>query len=199
VTHFFETDLQLDVELLRPLIRTRDIEPRKVVRWWELVSEMKSQVLRLAAPRGVFKFFSSRSAAEQLGSPDNPCALPRRFQGAEVIGLFGLTLGDKVERHASDLFALENYPEGYLTDLLGTYALTELQKKMLEKAKVTKEVADLIAGPQIQPGSRSWPLSAHQKFMQMLPLGDIGITMLESLALRPAKSKTFGCGFWRNE
>lgn len=164
------------------------------------MSEMKSQVLELANPRGVFRFCSIGSGLAPLSIEHNSInrdVLPDRFRSADVIGLFGLTLGNRVERRATELFSEGRYPEGYLIDVLGSYGLTELQMKLLAKAKSASEVADLRAGTQVQPGSRNWPLEVQQHFFELLPLEDVGIRMLDSLGLCPAKSKTFGCSFWR--
>lgn len=198
--HFFEATLKLDLRLLRPLIRMHGAEPRKVLRWWDLVAEMKSLVLELAAPRGVFKFFSLKSIDDQFVIEGNvPLRLlsAQKLRGAEIMGLFGITLGDKLERRATKLFSEGNYPKGYLVDLLGTYALTELQTQLLDRAKDRNEVAQFVAGPGLQPGSAHWPIESQRLFFELLPLEQIGIGLLDSLSLCPAKSKTFGYGFWR--
>lgn len=159
---------------------------------------MRKKALDLITPRATFQLFALKEVGSQFFiNEDQVLGVKEKLHGADKMAFFGITMGDEVEKESSRLFNDGSYPEGYLLNVLGTYALTELQSVTFRAATKLVEAEFLKPGPIMQPGSRNWALDDQRLFFDLLPLEDMGMSLLESLATSPAKSKTFGCGFWR--
>ena len=198
--HFLELPVLSDERRLWAFTKLRNPNPRRAAQWWTCIREMRELALELIAPRVVFNFFPLCLRDGQLYIGDHRplgITVSKRWQSAELIALFGLTLGGDLEKRSSDFFARGDYLKGYLLDLLGTCALVELQSRALREAADTVLANGYNRGPGLQPGSRSWSLDDQHLFFELLPLEQLGMKLLGSLSSSPAKSKTFGCGFCR--
>ena len=153
-------------------------------------------------PRGTFRVFdlvSVEGPTVRLG--DGICLAGLRqahlFKGAAKIALCGFTLGGTLEQRCNSLALAGDHPESSLLSLIGDCALAEGQAKLLEEVAV-RLGGTFARGTTLQPGAAYWGIEANKIFFEALPLASLGMTMMESFALHPAKSKTFACAF-RNE
>ena len=109
-----------------------------------------------------------------------------------------VTLGGGLEARANALAQAGDYPEATLLGLIGDCAVAEAQARLERAAEQALAQEGLRRGVSLQPGAQYWPLEANRVFDELLPLQDLGIRVLESLALSPSKSKTFASAFARS-
>jgi hypothetical protein len=122
----------------------------------------------------------------------------RLLKNAERIALCGVTIGARLEKLSNSLATGGDLAEGSLLSMIGDCALAECQVK-LQTAVLERLGSAVTMGVALQPGAQYWDIQGNTVFFEVLPLESMGISLLDSYALSPGKSKTFACIFTKNE
>ena len=112
-----------------------------------------------------------------------------------VVGL--VTIGDRIERRASELLAAGETTRALLLDAAGSAAVEEAADRL--GAIIAGDdgqapiLQDRIAhvSCRISPGYGRWPISAQQRLFAVLPHAGLGVLLLPSMMMVPRKSISF--------
>jgi len=197
-------NLALEKRRLWARLRIRGSKIRRTLDWFGMVDRITLEARSLMEPRGAFRLLSLQEVEPGLVRLAGGVELPnlrqaRHFGKAEKIALCALTLGSRLEEHANALAMAGDHPEASVFSIIGDCALTEAQEKLKTLAEKSLRGSGLRAGVVLQPGAQYWNIEGNAIFRSVLPLGALGIRVLDSFALAPSKSKTFACVFSRPE
>jgi len=172
---------------------------RRTLAWWQMVDAWAEEARKVIQPLGTFRFF------ELQGMADNEVFLSegirlrylrqtRLLKNAERIALCGVTIGARLEKLSNSLATGGDLAEASLLSMIGDCALAEGQVK-LQNTALERLGSALSIGVALQPGAQYWDIQGNTVFFEVLPLESMGVSLLDSYALSPGKSKTFACVF----
>lgn len=105
------------------------------------------------------------------------------------------TIGEELEEHAKQVSASGMVLEAYVYDLLALGVLEKIGQKINLIAEEYGAKHGWGVSPFLSPGSvHGWELDNQHNLIELLPIGDIGITKTEAGALSPFKSLTLLTG-----
>lgn len=147
----------------------------------EVVDEARSRV-RAA---GLFLSLPVGKAEELSLEPIDAAGL--------IIGL--VTIGDDIERRASELIAAGETTRALLFDAAGSAAVEEAADRLgsiiAGDDDAESRVARAHVSCRISPGYGRWPVSAQRKLFDLLPHAILGVGLLPSMLMVPRKSISF--------
>ena len=158
-----------------------------------LVRALSVEAGSLVAARGVYRRLPVEAASDVGLEPMEAAGL--------VIGL--VTIGDAIERRASDLADAGNVTAAVILDAIGSVAVEEAANRLSACAvsdrrrhpgpptpSAERDKAPAISC-RISPGYGRWPLTAQPKLFEQLPHAAIAVALLPSLLMVPRKSISF--------
>ena len=126
------------------------------------------------------------------GQNDEDNVLMHIYPRSKNLELFALTLGEKVSTKIEHLFEDNDYPMGYMLDLIASItaenATVVLQDKNLENLKKDKLAGEDTRILSYSPGYCGWHISGQKKLFAHLKPEKIGITLNASFLMTPLKS-----------
>lgn len=148
-----------------------------------LLEPAVAEAWSLIAPRGVHRVVPrERAALLGLAAGSGACL---------AIGL--VTIGPALERRVSELLALGQETRALLLDAAGSAAVEEaaedLERRIHERGEAPARARP--ASRRVSPGYGSWPVTAQRALFEMLPHGEIGVSLLPSCLMSPRKSVSF--------
>ncbi len=115
----------------------------------------------------------------------------RLFAEAQEVVLAVYTIGPLLEARAAEYQAARNYVLGFALDLVGSAAVDEVGQVAYGLIEDLARGKGLRASIPLNPGTSHWPLSGNKVLAELVPLGDIGMEMLDSGLMHPFKSISF--------
>lgn len=113
------------------------------------------------------------------------------FKGAELLIVAVGTIGPTLEEEVSRLFAENEYMDAMVLDAIGSVAVEETCQFL--RYLVCRSFGDeqgLKIGPSLSPGYQYWDIKEQRVIFDMLPAGDIDVTLTESCLMVPRKSES---------
>jgi hypothetical protein len=115
----------------------------------------------------------------------------RLFAEAHEVVLAVYTIGPLLEARAAEYQAARNYVLGFALDLVGSAAVDEVGQVAYGLIEDLARGKGLRASIPLNPGTSHWPLSGNKVLAELVPVGDIGMEMLDSGLMHPFKSISF--------
>ncbi len=113
------------------------------------------------------------------------------FAGAERLVLTVGTIGAALEDEVSRLFAASEYVDALVLDAIGSVAVEEVCQYV--RSRICRRYGDeegLQVGPSLSPGYQYWDLRDQRVIFDLLPAGEIGVSLTESCLMIPRKSES---------
>ena len=140
-----------------------------------------AEARRLADGRGAHLALAPERAGE-LGLPP---------VSAEALAIGVATVGDAIERRASELMALGEPASALALDAAGSAAADEAADRL--SAIIVGRGGEAPEGVacRLSPGYEGWPLEAQRRLLGLLPAAEVGVALTPSLLMVPRKSVSF--------
>jgi hypothetical protein len=135
-----------------------------------------------AIGRGVVEFDGGLSVSGRM--------LPHLMEGAEGAVFLVATAGDAVGSRVSELFAGDRPVEAIVLDAAGSAIAMNVQSKAVTEIADERKGAGFLVGPCLVPGNEYWDLEGQRTIFDVLPAGEIGVRLLDSLQMDPQKSQS---------
>ena len=110
------------------------------------------------------------------------------MRGASSLVLFLVTIGDGIEKEASDLTSGKDPLKGYLLDRLGSFAIESLAENMEKKLRKDYSINKKSVSSRFSPGYCDWPIEDQFKMAKILDFSKAGVTLTEGCMMAPKKS-----------
>lgn len=186
----FAIDIALDRKRLWSQLRIDGSKPRRTLDWFHLIDCYADEARRLVEARAAYRFLGLDGALTL-----EPLAHTRFLEDATHVAVGALTLGPNLEARCNELAMAGDHPEASVLSMIGDAALIEGQGKVRRIMRAALPAPEWVLGPMLQPGASYWGLEANAVIGAHLPLDHLGMTVLDSCALKPLKSKIFVCPF----
>jgi hypothetical protein len=126
------------------------------------------------------------------GNNEKDNVLMHVYPRAENLELFALTIGEEVSTKIELLFHENEYPLGYMLDLIASIAADNaaviMEKINLEKLRIENLVNEHTHVLGYSPGYCGWHISGQKKLFAHLNPGKIGISLNANYLMTPLKS-----------
>lgn len=114
--------------------------------------------------------------------------IARYLRGSDTVCLFLATIGDSVEKKASELMSKGDHLSGYIFDRIGSFAvesLAENTEKLLRKSYNKKNKSISI---RFSPGYCDWPIEGQFAMDRILKFKKAGVELTKNCMMVPKKS-----------
>jgi len=112
----------------------------------------------------------------------------RHLHGSSVIALFACTAGSEITNWAAECNRKSNSIHAYLVDSLGSISVERAMDIIQRKLAETVSESGLHITNRYSPGYCGWALPEQRKLFDLLPEGFCGITLTDSMLMKPIKS-----------
>jgi hypothetical protein len=149
-----------------------------------MVQEAETLGRELIKPQGVYRILQ-RPELDRL-SP---------LSGEKFAALGICTIGPYLEARVGELMSTGREPEGYVLDAVGSVAADEVADVINAKICHWAASQGLASSPRFSPGYGDWQLEEQRAIFQLLPAGEIGMSLNPSCMMIPRKSVSFAITF----
>jgi len=151
----------------------------------------------LMRPRAVLRTVPVVCDGDQLTADDVTLTIPRiaeRWGAIDEITAGVCTIGDALERRASELWDARELPLAMMLDSVGSGAVESLaeyvndllcQEGLVRGVKVTNRVS---------PGYGGWDVAEQRSLWRLCPAGAVGVTINDACFMSPTKTITILVG-----
>lgn len=163
-----------------------------------LRQEVVAEGLALAAPASIHAVYAVTGVRHNRllldGGVIDDAWFADMMAPAHSLVLAVCTIGPALERRASAYTAAGDAARAYMLDAVGT-GLVELTRcgLLLDIEAMAAAQGDEASVP-LSPGDTQWPLPQQQRLFDLLPAGEIGVTLSPQFLMRPLKSVSLAVG-----
>lgn len=157
------------------------------------VDECMRKARALAVPRHIYvekKITQLKPEAIELeGSVAfHTCKVSSFINGATHLVLFLVTIGDGIEKEASDLTQGKDPLKGYLLDRIGSFAAESLADNMEKRLHKDYAAHKKSVSSRFSPGYCDWKIEEQFKLASMVDFSKIGVVLTEGCMMVPKKT-----------
>ena len=151
----------------------------------------------LMQPRAVLRTLPVRREGDRLTAAGVTLTIPHiaeRWGAVDEIVAGVCTIGDALERRASELWDARELPLAMMVDSVGSAAvesLAEYANDLLCQAAIPGGVK---VTNRVSPGYAGWDAGEQASLFRLCPGGPIGVTLNEACVMTPGKSISFLVG-----
>lgn len=157
-------------------------EPAETTR--QMIEEAEKLGRELAVPRGVYRILQAPET-DRLGPLKNE----------QQAGLGICTIGPGLEEKVKELMSTGQEPEGYILDAVGSVAAEATADVVNARICHWADGQNLRATPRFSPGYGDWSLEEQRQIFDLLPAGEVGMSLNPSCMMIPRKSVSFAVRF----
>jgi hypothetical protein len=199
ITDFIQTcqlkfdDLELDVSDLEDFIGfSSGFTPEPFI---EIISEILNETNKLINPLGgyaVYDHVQVDTTNKQVIISDvifkTRSVVTRQLDKATSIAVFACTAGAALSELAAEHNRKGNTIHAYMIDSLGSIAVERAMDIIQENLKTVMAERGLRITNRYSPGYCNWNIREQEKLFGLLPANFCGISLTESLLMKPIKS-----------
>ncbi len=184
---------KLDVNEIIRLAGGGDIDQnpaiRKSLEWAILESTA------LIDGKGIYRIFPASDNSDHISITPNPgetITFPfpgtSPTTGVEAVVVFVTTISSALEKEVKRQFNQGNQLEALFLDSAGSTAAEGVAAQLAQIVERENEGNNWRTGYRFSPGYCTWDMEIQWDIFRMLPAGDIGVELTESLLMLPRKS-----------
>jgi hypothetical protein len=114
--------------------------------------------------------------------------------GAAEIAVGVCTVGEGISERVRELQKDRRLLVGLLLDELGSWAVDSVRQQVCRRLQVEAEGLGLRVSTSLSPGESAWGLQDQPVLFSLVDAGAIGVSLGESLVMRPLKSLSYVIG-----
>lgn len=120
--------------------------------------------------------------------------LPSVLREAEEVAVAVCTVGPRLERKVTDYFNGGESLRGLLLDGIGSAAVDTLSFELCQFVSAEASLRGYQASSPLCPGGPTFPLSEQWRLFELVPAGEIGVSLTSSGVMVPRKSLSMVVG-----
>ena len=170
----------------------------------ELIYEILSEAETRINPTGGYVIFSDLfidNSAKRIGLGDTTFAtgpiVTKHLEKSSSVAVFACTVGKEVSEWAASIHKKGNSVLSYLIDSLGSIAVESAMDQIQAKLKENMAKKGLLITNRYSPGYCGWDTQEQKHLFGLLPEKFCGISLTESMLMKPIKSVSWMVGIGR--
>jgi len=151
----------------------------------------------LMEPRAVLRTFPVRREGDRLTAAGVTLTIPRiaeRWGAVDEIVAGVCTIGDALERHASELWDARELPLAMMLDSVGSGAVESLAEYVNDQLCQEGIARGVKVTNRVSPGYGGWDVAEQRLLWQLCAGDDVGVTLNEACFMTPTKTITILVG-----
>jgi hypothetical protein len=160
-----------------------------------IIREILSVSEKLVKPEGGYALFENIDINREnnttvIGDVElgTKSIVTRHMNKSGFIAVFACTAGAEISKLASDYNRKGNTVHAYIADSIGSIAVEHAMNKIQEQLKLLMEDQGLKITNRYSPGYCGWELKEQSKLFGLLPENFCGISLSDSMLMKPIKS-----------
>jgi hypothetical protein len=118
----------------------------------------------------------------------------KQLKGASHLLVGVVTIGDLLEKKASELFSQGEYPRALALDVIGTVAVEDFSRKVRKLARQEVIEQGFKTSRHFSPGYSGWEVSQQEIVFKSIPSDNIGVRLSKGFMMLPQKSLSWVIG-----
>ena len=151
----------------------------------------------LMEPRAVLRTFPVRREGDRLTAAGVTLTIPRiaeRWGAVDEIVAGVCTIGDALERRASELWDARELPLAMMVDSVGSAAVESLAEYVNDQLCQEGIARGVKVTNRVSPGYGGWDVAEQRSLWQLCPGDGVGVTLNEACFMTPTKTITILVG-----
>jgi hypothetical protein len=161
----------------------------------KIISEILSESENLVKPEGGYALFKNINVNHEnkttiIGDVElnTKSIVTRHMDKSGFIAVFACTAGSGISKLASEYNKKGNTVHAYIADSIGSIAVEHAMNKIQEQLKLLMDEQGLKITNRYSPGYCGWELKEQSKLFALLPEKFCGISLSDSMLMKPIKS-----------
>jgi hypothetical protein len=170
-----------------------------------IIREILLEAEKLVIPQGGYAVFNNigihrENSTTVIGDAElaTKSIVTRHMDKAGLMAVFACTAGAEISKLASEYNRKGHTVHAYIADSLGSIAVEYAMDKIQESLKSLMEEQGLKITNRYSPGYCGWELKEQAKLFGLLPEHFCGISLSESMLMKPIKSVSGIIGIGRD-
>ena len=151
----------------------------------------------LMQPRAVLRTLPARREGDRLTAAEVTLTIPRiaeRWGAVDEIVAGVCTIGDALERRASELWDARELPLAMMVDSVGSAAVESLAEYVNDQLCQEGIARGVKVTNRVSPGYGGWDVAEQRSLWQLCPGDAVGVTLNEACFMTPTKTITILVG-----
>jgi hypothetical protein len=151
----------------------------------------------LMLPRAVLRTFPVQREGDRLTAAGVTLTIPHiaeRWGPVEEIVAGVCTIGDALERHASELWDARELPLAMMLDSVGSGAVESLAEYVNDQLCQEGIARGVKVTNRVSPGYGGWDVAEQRLLWQLCPGDEVGVALNEACFMTPTKTITILVG-----
>ena len=151
----------------------------------------------LMEPRAVLRTLPVRREGDRLTAAGVTLTIPRiaeRWGAVDEIVAGVCTIGDALERRASELWDARELPLAMMVDSVGSAAVESLAEYVNDQLCQEGIARGVKVTNRVSPGYGAWDVAEQRSLWRLCPGDDVGVTLNEACFMTPTKTITILVG-----
>jgi hypothetical protein len=170
-----------------------------------IIREILQETEKMVRPEGGYAVFESISIHREnyttvIGDVElgTKSIVTRHMDKSALIAVFACTAGAEISKLASEYNRKGHTVHAYIADSLGSITVEHAMDKIQERLKLLMEEQGLKITNRYSPGYCGWELKEQAKLFSLLPENFCGISLSDSMLMKPIKSVSGIIGIGRD-
>jgi len=160
-----------------------------------IIREILAESEKLVRPEGGYALYKSICVNREnnttiIGDIElgTKSIVTRHMDKAGLIAVFACTAGAEISKLASEYNKKGHTVHAYIADSIGSIVVEHAMNKIQERLKLQMEEKGLKITNRYSPGYCGWELKEQSKLFGLLPENFCGISLSDSMLMKPIKS-----------
>jgi hypothetical protein len=160
-----------------------------------IIREILAESEKLVRPEGGYELYKSICVNREnnttiIGDVElgTKSIVTRHMDKAGLIAVFACTAGAEISKLASEYNKKGHTVHAYIADSIGSIVVEHAMNKIQERLKLQMEEKGLKITNRYSPGYCGWELKEQSKLFGLLPENFCGISLSDSMLMKPIKS-----------
>jgi hypothetical protein len=170
-----------------------------------IIREIVAESEKLVKPEGGYALYRNINIDREnkrtiIGDVefDTKSIVTRHMDKSGMIAVFACTAGAEISRLASEYNKNGHIVHAYIADSLGSIVVERAMDLIQENLKSRKQIQGLKITNRYSPGYCGWEIKEQRKLFSLLPDQFCGISLTDSMLMKPIKSVSGIIGIGRD-
>jgi hypothetical protein len=171
----------------------------------ELVKKLTIECKNLSAPKAIYRIYDDFKIDKKVGlitinniKFDVKSIIASQLLKSDLLVVFVVTAGERIENYSKNLLTENNYPEGYIVNSIGSAIAESTADFLDDRIETLAKSQNLGISNRFSPGYCNWDVSEQHLLFKLLPDNPCNISINDSALMTPIKSVSGIIGIGEN-